>query len=171
MVLAGTHNMHKPYQQLELGLITDTRARLKALEIARTWIGTPYHHQARVKGHGCDCIGLIIGVWEELYGAIPKSFIMPAYTPSWSEETGLSLMAEVGKTYLISIPKGGELPGDILMYRMLYAGPTKHAGLMSGPETMIHAYSGHDVLETSLVSNFGSELTHVFRYPDNPRLT
>ena len=33
---------------------------------ARSWIGTPFHHQARVKGKGCDCFGLIIGVAREL---------------------------------------------------------------------------------------------------------
>jgi cell wall-associated NlpC family hydrolase len=24
---------------------------------ARTWLGTPWHHQASLKGVGCDCIG------------------------------------------------------------------------------------------------------------------
>ena len=33
---------------------------------ARTWIGTPFHHQARLKGKGCDCLGLIVGVVDEL---------------------------------------------------------------------------------------------------------
>jgi hypothetical protein len=29
---------------------------------ARTWIGTPFHHQGCVKQVGCDCIGFIAGV-------------------------------------------------------------------------------------------------------------
>ena len=33
---------------------------------ARTWLGTPFHHQARLKGKGCDCLGLIVGVVDEL---------------------------------------------------------------------------------------------------------
>jgi cell wall-associated NlpC family hydrolase len=33
---------------------------------ARTWIGTPFHHQARLKSKGCDCLGLIVGVVDEL---------------------------------------------------------------------------------------------------------
>jgi cell wall-associated NlpC family hydrolase len=33
---------------------------------ARGWIGTPFHHQARLKGIGCDCLGLCVGVALEL---------------------------------------------------------------------------------------------------------
>lgn len=33
---------------------------------ARTWKNTRFHHQGRVKGVGCDCIGLVLGVANEL---------------------------------------------------------------------------------------------------------
>jgi hypothetical protein len=33
---------------------------------ARTWLGTPFRHQGRLKGTGTDCAGLIIGVAREL---------------------------------------------------------------------------------------------------------
>jgi NlpC/P60 family putative phage cell wall peptidase len=36
--------------------------------LARTWLGTPYHHPASTTGVGADCVGLIRGVWRELYG-------------------------------------------------------------------------------------------------------
>ena len=39
--------------------------RAVIVQAARTWKGTPYHHQGRVKGVGVDCIGLILGVLEE----------------------------------------------------------------------------------------------------------
>lgn len=38
----------------------------KIIEIARSWIGTRFHHQGRTKGVGVDCIGLIVGVAKEL---------------------------------------------------------------------------------------------------------
>ncbi len=28
------------------------------------WLGTPYRHQGRRKGVGCDCLGLVLGVWR-----------------------------------------------------------------------------------------------------------
>jgi NlpC/P60 family putative phage cell wall peptidase len=45
---------------------------------ARAWIGTPYHHQAARKGVGCDCLGLVRGVWRATYGADPEH--PPAYS-------------------------------------------------------------------------------------------
>jgi NlpC/P60 family putative phage cell wall peptidase len=33
---------------------------------ARSWLGTPFKHQGRVKQVGCDCIGLLVGVVGEL---------------------------------------------------------------------------------------------------------
>lgn len=48
---------------------------------ARSWLGTPYHHQASLKGVGSDCLGLIRGIWRELYGPEPEA--MPPYTRDW----------------------------------------------------------------------------------------
>ncbi len=36
------------------------------MEIARSWVGTKFHHQGRRKNVGVDCIGLIVGVAQEL---------------------------------------------------------------------------------------------------------
>jgi hypothetical protein len=40
---------------------------------ARSFIGTPYHHQASCKKAGCDCLGLIRGVWRDVYGPEPEA--------------------------------------------------------------------------------------------------
>lgn len=34
------------------------------IEEARKWIGTPFHHQGRVRGVGVDCIGLIVKSYQ-----------------------------------------------------------------------------------------------------------
>jgi NlpC/P60 family putative phage cell wall peptidase len=39
---------------------------MNTVEIARTWLGTKFHHQGRKKHVGVDCIGLVIGVAREL---------------------------------------------------------------------------------------------------------
>lgn len=54
--------------------------------VARGWIGTPYRHQASSKAAGADCLGLLRGVWREIYGDEPEA--VPAYTPDWSEPQG-----------------------------------------------------------------------------------
>jgi hypothetical protein len=44
--------------------------RARALTAARSWLGTPYRHQASVKAQGADCLGLVRGVWREVVFAV-----------------------------------------------------------------------------------------------------
>lgn len=155
--------IHKS-QALRTRKYQEANNREKALILAYEWVGTPYKHQACLHGIGVDCIGLIIGIYETLYGRLPIK--VPPYTPYWAEETGQELMVDIAKDYLIPIKIGKELPGDVLMYRMFKNGATKHTGIFSKEGYMIHAYSGHNVLETGLVNNRGSKLTYVFRFKD-----
>ena len=53
---------------------------------ARGWIGTPYVHQAARKGAGCDCLGLLRGIWREVVGEEPEA--IPSYSMDWSEPQG-----------------------------------------------------------------------------------
>ena len=53
--------------------------RTRIVAEARAWIGTPYRHQASLQGVGCDCLGLVRGVWRALNGAEPEP--TPAYAP------------------------------------------------------------------------------------------
>ena len=39
---------------------------------ALAWLGTPYRHQGARKGVGCDCLGLVRGVWRAVYGDNPE---------------------------------------------------------------------------------------------------
>ena len=43
-------------------------ARKDIVAETRDWIGTPYRHQASLKGVGCDCLGLVRGVWRNVIG-------------------------------------------------------------------------------------------------------
>src|ERR1043166_6538354 len=58
----------------------------RIIAIARSWIGTPYVHQASLKGVGCDCLGLLRGIWRELHGEEPEE--IPPYSLDWAEATG-----------------------------------------------------------------------------------
>lgn len=39
--------------------------RVEIVAMARSWLGTPWIHQGRLKSVGVDCGGLIIGVGKE----------------------------------------------------------------------------------------------------------
>lgn len=130
---------------------------------ARTWIGTPYCHQASRKGAGCDCLGLVRGVWRELYGREPLP--VPPYTANWVETSAIDSLLNAARNCLSEIPKNDAQPGDILLFRMRAQAPCKHIAILSGPTTMIHAYSGRTVTETHLVPYWARRLAYAFAFP------
>ena len=70
----------------------DDERRAYVVAAARGWLGTPYRHQASVKGEGADCLGLVRGVWRAVRGAEPED--VPAYAPLWAEEQRRELLLE-----------------------------------------------------------------------------
>jgi hypothetical protein len=47
----------------------------------RSWLGTPYHHRARIKGHGVDCGQLILAAFFE--AGLIDTYDPGFYTPDW----------------------------------------------------------------------------------------
>src|SRR5690606_41560553 len=103
------------------------RAR-RVVEIAREWVGTPYRHQASAKGAGTDCLGLLRGVWREIYGAEPEP--VPAYTADWSEPDGAERLWQAARRQPCPCgPQGPLRAGEGLLFPMR-AGPLpKHRGI------------------------------------------
>lgn len=127
---------------------------------ALSWVGTEYHHQARRKGIACDCLGLIIGVYEHFHGDLPKDRV-PPYTMWWAEELKQETLYQAADEYLDEIKLDEVLPGDVLLFRMKKNNPAKHCGICTRDGWMVHSYSGHGVVETPLLSG----LTYAFRFP------
>ncbi|WP_375262520.1 NlpC/P60 family protein [Palleronia sp.] len=134
-----------------------------AAEIARSWIGTPYVHQASCRGAGTDCLGLVRGVWRELFGAEPLE--VPPYTPDWSEPTPEEVLWDTAKRLLVARPLEEVAQGRILLFRMRESGIAKHLGIATGGERFIHAYSGHGVIESVLSRPWQRRLVAVFDFP------
>ena len=136
------------------------------LREARGWIGTPYRHQASVKGAGCDCLGLVRGVWREVIGAEPET--PPAYTPDWAElpaGAAEEAMAEAARRHMKEVSVDEARAGDVLLFRMRAHGPAKHAAILSGENRMIHAWSGRAVVETAMGRWWRARAAHAFRFP------
>lgn len=130
---------------------------------ARDWIGTPYRHQASLKGVGCDCLGLVRGVWRALYGEEPEN--VPAYSRDWAEAAGRETLAEAGFRHLILTMPASMQPGDVLLFRWRAGLVAKHAAILSGEATMIHAHDGAAVAEVALTPWWRRRLAYAFRFP------
>ncbi|MGV8936001.1 MAG: NlpC/P60 family protein [Allorhizobium sp.] len=103
----------------------------RVLASAESWIGTPYRHQGSHKGVGCDCLGLVRGVWREIYGAEPEVFA--PYAPDWAERAGQERLLEAAGRHFRPVAGLGEaLPGDVLIFRWQAGSAAKHAGILAG---------------------------------------
>jgi NlpC/P60 family putative phage cell wall peptidase len=130
---------------------------------ARTWIGTPYRHQASLKGVGCDCLGLVRGVWRALIGEEPEP--MPAYARDWAEAAKGEPLAEAGLRHLIAVACDECGAGDVLLFRWRAHCVAKHAAIATGEGTMIHAHDGAAVAEVALAPWWRRRLAYAFRFP------
>ena len=135
------------------------------LAIARGWIDTPYRHQASRKGVGCDCLGLVRGVWRELYGREPED--AGPYQPDWAERGGEDRLLAAGLRHFgAALAQAEMLPGDVLLFRWHPACAAKHLGILSGPGHFIHAYERAAVIESALVPAWRRRICAVFRFPE-----
>ncbi|WP_072387553.1 NlpC/P60 family protein [Hyphomicrobium sp. CS1BSMeth3] len=130
---------------------------------ARRWIGTPYHHQASLRGIGTDCLGLVRGVWRALHGTEAEA--VPAYSRDWAEATGVETMLAAARRHLIERDRIAAEHGDILIFRYRADAIAKHVGILSGPLTMIHAIEGRAVAEVPFTPWWRRHTAAVFSFP------
>ncbi|MGE3142741.1 MAG: NlpC/P60 family protein [Hyphomonadaceae bacterium] len=141
----------------------DAVSRAAILAEAQSWLGTPYRHQASAKGAGCDCLGLVRGVWRAFYGEEPER--APAYTPDWAERAGEETLRAAARRHLIEIDCAAALPGDVLLFRMAADAPAKHAAILAVNNRLIHAYWGRAVVESRFAPWWRVRLAAAFSFP------
>lgn len=129
---------------------------------ARAWLGTPYHHQASVRGVGTDCLGLLRGVWREVYGC--EAELPPPYTRDWAEARGREELIAGAARHLRLTTKAEMRPGDVLVFRLRAAAPAKHVGLLATPTTFIHAVEGAPACEVALQGWWRRRIAAVFAF-------
>lgn len=140
---------------------------------ARTWLGTKYHHQGRLKKSvkgpgGCDCLGLIIGVIDEL--GMQDGNGNPL---THADEFNYSMYPEQGRLvrsiskHLREIPTERMAVGDVLLFKT-FKDP-QHVGLLtqypSGGPGIIHCNSSAgQVVEQPFSVTWLKMLTHAYRF-------
>lgn len=142
--------------------LPETLARAIVAEAAG-WVGTPYRHQASLKGVGCDCLGLVRGVWRTVYGREPEA--APAYTRDWAEASGREALAEAAARHMAAVPRAEAGAGDLLLFRWREALPAKHAAILLDARRFVHAQQGAAVAFATLTPWWGRRLAFVFRFP------
>jgi NlpC/P60 family putative phage cell wall peptidase len=134
---------------------------------ARRWIGTPYLHQASVRGAGTDCLGLLRGVWRAVLGTEPE--VMPAYTHDWAEASGREVLRAAADRWLHATELADHVAGEVLLFRMREGAIAKHVGISAwsgNVPTFVHAYTGHGVIESALSEPWARKIVGRYRFPE-----
>lgn len=134
---------------------------------ARTWIGTPFHHQARLKGKGCDCLGLIIGVVDELGLKDKHGQPLAGYDEvTYSKEPDGAYLTEKLTSLLDEVPIAEAQAGDLALFKVR-ENPQHMAFLTDYENTlgMVHSYApARRVVEHRLDDDWKQRLVKVFRW-------
>ena len=142
----------------------DDTVSARVVAEARAWIGTPYLHQASLQGVGCDCLGLIRGVWRNVFGEEPEA--MPAYSRDWAETRDEDTLVQAARRHLDEISPVERSPGDLLVFRWKRGRPAKHLAILTSPTHFVHGYEHGGTVESPLSDWWIQRLAHVFRFPD-----
>jgi NlpC/P60 family putative phage cell wall peptidase len=131
---------------------------------ARTWLGTPYHHQGSVKGVGCDCVGLVRGVYREVYNVEPPELIN--YSVDWGDANGNEDMVEAANKYLIPIKVEDADAGSVILIRWKLRRVAKHCMILTSKEKAIHAYNNAPVSEIWLNQWWRDKIVYAYNFPE-----
>lgn len=132
--------------------------RADVLAEARSWIGTPWQHQGRLKGKSCDCAGLIIKVASAL-GLMPADFDVNGYPMTPDPR----LMRRILEQHCDRIPRPAMRSGDLLFLRPHRL--PQHVGFYTDEGTVIHAIDRQrGVREHILNERWENAIVTVYRY-------
>lgn len=133
------------------------------ITIARTWLGTPYHHQASRRGVGADCLGLVRGVWREVYGNDAE--LPPAYSRDWAEASGEETLLAAASRHLLLIDRKAARGGDVVVFRLRGGLVAKHTAVLTASDSFVHAMEGGPACEVALSGWWQRRIAGAFAFP------
>lgn len=142
--------------------MTATRAQI--VTTAREWLGTPYKHQASLKGVGCDCVGLIKGLSHELklteydtLGASDQKY------NNYSQMPDSAFMREALGRWLTPIRIQDVQDGDVLF--LAWVKDPQHLALKTDIG-ILHSYlQARKVVEHALDAAWAAKIIAAYRFP------
>jgi NlpC/P60 family putative phage cell wall peptidase len=135
--------------------------RVSADEIvgaARAWLGTPYRHQASTLGAGCDCLGLLRGVWRALYGAEAVEV-----RPYRADGRGADLLAGAER-WLVRADEPAA--GRVVLFRLGRQTAPRHCAIMVSETRFIHAQERLGVVEANMTDGWRRRAAAIFEFPE-----
>lgn len=144
--------------------------RQAILKEARSWIGTPFRHAARIKGRkgGVDCAQFLIGVYLNV--GLLSAVNFDLYVMQWMLHKSEEIYIDQLLSYTQEIEAEDAQPGDIVVFRVGRA--YSHGALLVEPwqHRIIHSVNrpaGRGVCIAD-ARNDGGLLSEIKRHRDHP---
>ena len=119
---------------------------LAVIEEALGWLRTPYHHMARVKGAGADCLTLLAEVYEK--AGVISHVDVPFYPPDWNLHRDAERCLEGVIRYALEVPVWDDAdppqPGDIAVFK--FGRCFAHGAIVLQWPRLIHAWHNAGVV-------------------------
>jgi cell wall-associated NlpC family hydrolase len=130
--------------------VSEAGERVRVVAEARSWIRTPYHLAADVKGAGVDCGMLLVRAFCDT--GLAEAFDPRPYPPDWhlhrSEERYLGFVFD--HAHRVDVAQ----PGDVAVFQ--WGRCYSHGGIVTSAEplTIVHAYvNAGMVIEETVSAN------------------
>jgi len=147
--------------------MSDQQFRNLIVSSARSWVGTPFQHQASVREQGADCLGLVRGVWRECIGAEVDANL--TYGASWSVGQKDDVLLNALDQHLHRTESDFDKFGDVLVFNLPSGRMAKHlaisVGANGGVPKMVHSYSSGGVVECFISDAWKRRCIAQFQFP------
>jgi cell wall-associated NlpC family hydrolase len=125
---------------------------------SRSWIGTQWENNQRVKAIGVDCTGLLIGIGINV-GFLPSNFTIDNYHRIARGRSLLSVL----ERYLAPVARKELAIADIIAFDHLNT--ITHVGIVSGENLFIHAHHRHGVIEQEFSDRLRAAVCAIYEIP------
>lgn len=109
----------------------------RAINEAMTWLGTPHHNGARVKGAGVDCGQILIAAYESAGVLRPGECEPGEYPGDWALHRSEEMYLGWIERFCDQV-EGAPQPGDIALFQ--FGRCISHAAIVIEWPKLIHAY-------------------------------
>ena len=128
--------------------------RQQIVEEARSWIRTPYHRRAWIKGVGADCGTLPYAVCRK-FNLIPEIAELPVLEDGWFANTTDQRYARIVERYFRRLVESQSrrdlqpefLPGNIVLVQSWGSRVYNHAGIITSWPRVVNALPDYGVAE------------------------
>lgn len=114
--------------------MTRLEYRLAVLEAAKAWLGTPWHHMARVRGAGVDCAQLLMATYSD--AGVIEPFEFEPYPEDWMLHRSEERLLHIVQRYADEVQQ--PQPGDVALFRFGHC--HAHGAIVVEWPLIIHAY-------------------------------